>query len=270
MSGRYGLRQAFFKMAKDTAELLDRLFRHPSTMIVVGVGAFLLFVGETAGAAQELPRGAIDASDRAARERSGLEAISDPAAPTTQNALATASPGRWFIDDVARERAEFELREVTPKPLSATNAARDTAHVEMGVGSDDTRAGGDERRAKEVTKSIGTPTAERGALGSAPSQRTLKRSDGASPRPDTSRGLVDSPTKCIDEPAGVAPEGGQWYYRLDRETHRKCWHIRAIRVEKEQRSFVESDRRQSEPTSPALLDSGWAWWHAPLAWWHWQ
>jgi hypothetical protein len=269
MSGRYGLRQAFLKMAKDMAALLDRLFRHPSTMIAVGVGAFLLFVSETAGTAQELPRDAIDASDRAAIKRSGLEGISDPAAPT-QNAQATASPGRWFIDDVVRERAEFELREVTPKLLSATNAARETAHVEMGVGSDDIRPGGDEHRAKEVTKSIGMPTAERGALGAAPSQRTPKRSNGASPRLDTSRGLVESAMKCIDAPIGTAPEGGQWYYRLDRETHRKCWHIRAIREEKEQRSVVESDGRQSERTSPALLDSAWAWWHAPLAWWHWQ
>src|SRR5215471_15810810 len=73
MSGRYGLRQAFLKMAKDMAALLDRLFRHPSTMIAVGVGAFLLFVSETAGTAQELPRDAIDASDRAAIKRSGLE-----------------------------------------------------------------------------------------------------------------------------------------------------------------------------------------------------
>jgi hypothetical protein len=269
MSGRYGLRQAFLKAAKDTAELLDRPFRRSSTVIIVGVGAFLLFAGETAGTAQELPSGAIDASDRAAIERSGLEGISNPAAPR-QNGQATASPGRWFIDDVARERAELELREVAPKPLSATNAARDTAHVGMGVGSDDLRARGDELRAQEVMKSIGAPTAERGAIGAAPSQRTLKRSDAVSPRPDTSRGLVDSAMKCIDAPVGTAPEGGQWYYRLDRETHRKCWHIRAIREEKEQRSVVQGDRLQSEPTSPALLDSALAWWHAPLAWWHWQ
>jgi hypothetical protein len=268
MSGRYSLRQTLLKMARDAVELPDRLFRRPTTMIVVGVGAFVLFIGETAGAAQELPSGTIEVSDRAEMERSGLDGISD-LATATQNAQATASPGRWLIDDVARERAEFELREVAPKLPSATNAARDSAHVETGGEPDDTRARGDEHRAKEVTKSIGTPTAERGGFGAAPSQRTLKRSDGASPRPDTSRGLVDSAMKCIDAPVGATPEGEQWYYRLDRETRRKCWHVRAIREEREQRGIVESDRRQSERTSPALLDSAWAWWRAPLAWWHW-
>jgi hypothetical protein len=267
MSVRYGLRQAFLKVVRDMPAFLDTLVRHPSTIVVVGVGAFLLFIGETVGTAQELPTGTIDPSDRAAMERSGLGGIS---ATATQNGQATASPGRWLIDDVARERAEFELRQVSPKPLSATNAARDAAHVETGVGSDDIRAGGDERRAKEVTKSIGTPTAERGELGEAPSQRTLRRSDGASPRPDTSRGLADSAMNCIEAPVGAAPEGEQWYYRLNRETHRKCWHVRTIREERAQRSIVESDRRQSERTSPALLDSAWTWWHSPLAWWQWQ
>jgi hypothetical protein len=253
-------RQAFLKMAKDMPELLDTLVRHPSTIIVVGVGAFLLLIGETVGTAQELPTGTIDPSDRAAIERSGLDGISD-FATATQNGRATAYPGRWLIDDVARERAEFELRQVSPN-------ARDTTHVETGVGSDDIRAGGDERRAKEVTKSIGAPMAERGELGAAPSQRTLKRSDGASPRPDTSRGVVDSAMKCIEAPVGAAPEDEQRYYRLDRETHRKCWHIRVIREKRAQRSIVENDRRQSEPTSPVLPDSAWAWWHWPLAWLH--
>jgi hypothetical protein len=128
MSGTYGLRRAFLEMAKEMPELLDTLFRHPSTMIVVGMGAFLLFIGETVGTAQELPTGIINSSDRAAMERSGLDGISDPAT-ATQNGQATASPGRWFIDDVARERAEFELKQVTPK-------TRDTAHVETGVSSD--------------------------------------------------------------------------------------------------------------------------------------
>jgi hypothetical protein len=266
MSGRYGLRQAFLKMAKGMPVLLDTLVRHPSTMIVVGLGAFLLFIGETIGTAQELPTGTIDPSDRAAIERSGLDVIS-ASATATQNSRATAYPGRWLIDDVARERAEFELRQVSPKPLSATNAPRDTPHVETGVGSDDIRAGGDKRRTKEVTKSIGAPVAEGGGLGAASSQRTLKRSDGASPRPDTLRGVVDSAMKCIEAPVGGAPEGEQWHYRLDRETHRKCWHIRVIREERAQRSIVESDRRQSEPTSP-VPDSAWAWWQWPLAWWH--
>jgi hypothetical protein len=259
MSGRYGLRQAFAKMTRDTPELLDTLVRHPSAMIVVGVGAFLLFIGEAVGTAQELPTGLNDPSDRPAMERGGLDEIG---ATTTQSGRARTSPGRWLIDDVARERAEFELGQVGPQPFSATHDGRDAAQVEAGGGSDDIRAGGGERRAEEVTDSIGTSTAERSGLSATPSQRALKRSDGVSPRPDTSRGL--SATKCIEAPVGAAPEGEHWYYRLDRETHRKCWHVGAIREDRVEPSIVESDRPKSEPTPPALLDSAWAWWLAMI------
>jgi hypothetical protein len=51
-----------------------------------------------------------------------------------QYGQSSASPGQWLIDDVARERAEFELRQVSPKPFSPTTAARDAAHVQAGVG----------------------------------------------------------------------------------------------------------------------------------------
>jgi hypothetical protein len=120
------------------------LVRHPSIMVVIGVGAFLLFIGETVGTAQELPTGTIGLSGRASIERPGFRAISYPAA-ATHNGQATASPGQWLIDDVARERAEFELRQISPMPLSATNA-RDAAHVEAGVGLPSSA----ERRAREV------------------------------------------------------------------------------------------------------------------------
>jgi hypothetical protein len=258
MSGRYGLRQAFIKITRDTPELLDTLVRDPSAMIAVGVGAFLLLIGEAVGTAQELPAGTNDPSDRPAMQRWGLDG---PGATATQSGRERTSPGRWLIDDVARERAEFELEQVGPQPFSATNAGRDAAQVEAGGGSDDIRAGGDERRAEE-TDAIGTPTAERSGLSAGPSQRALKRSDGVSPRPDTSRGL--SATKCIEAPVGTAPEGEHWYYRLDRETHRKCWHAGAIREDRAEPSIVESDRPKSEPAPPALLDSAWAWWLAMI------
>lgn len=128
-----------------------RLVDHPTIRVVIGVGALLLFVSKTVGA-QELSTGTVDTSGRASMERAGLGGISYPAA-ATQNGRATASPGQWLIDDVSRERAKFELRQGSPKPLSATNAARDAAHVEAVVrlpSSDDTRAGGDERRAEEL------------------------------------------------------------------------------------------------------------------------
>jgi len=79
-------------------------------MVVIGLGAFLLFIGETVGTAQELPTGTISLSARAFIERSGLGGISD-SATATHNAQATASPGQWLIDDIAKERAKFELSE---------------------------------------------------------------------------------------------------------------------------------------------------------------
>jgi len=140
-----------------------------------------------------------------------------------------------LIDDVARERAKFELRRVSPTPLSATNA-RDAAHVGAGVGLPSS----DERRA-------GKPMVEDGALATHRPQRALKRSNGG---PDPSPGLVDSATKCVEAPVGLASEGGHWFYRLDRETHRKCWYVRAFGENRARRSIVESDQRSSEPTSP--------------------
>jgi hypothetical protein len=239
------------------------LIRHRNITIAIGVSAFLLFIGETVGTVQELPTGTIDPSDRASMERSGRGGISNPA---TADGQPAASPGRWLIDDVARERAEFELRQVSPKPLSATNAARDAAHVEAGVGlpsSDGTRAGADKRRSEDVTSSIGTPTVEDAVLGAPPSQRALKRSDGASPRPDTSGRRLDSAAKCIEAPVSLALEGEHWRYRFDRETHRKCWYVRAFSADRAHRRIVESDQGLPEPTSPDRVDSAWAWWH----WW---
>ena len=233
---------------------------HPTVMVVIGAAAFLLFASKNG--AQELSTGIVDPSARASMERADLGGIRYPAA-ASQNGRATASPGQWLIDDVARERAKFELRQGSPKPLPRTNAARDAAHVEAGVrlpSSDDTRAGGDERRAEELTSLTSTPPAEDG--GAPRPQRALKRSDGASPRPVTSRGLVDSATKCIDAPVGLAPEGERWYYRLDRENHRKCWYVRAFREDRVRpRGVVESDRRPSERTSADPFDSAWAWWY---------
>ena len=123
------------------------LVRHPSIMVVIGMSAFLLFIGETVGTAQELPTGTIGVSGRAFIERPGLGGISYPAA-ATHNGQTTASPGQWLIDDVARERAKFELGQVSPMPLSATNA-RDAAHVGAGAGLPSSG----ERRAQKVGKS---------------------------------------------------------------------------------------------------------------------
>jgi hypothetical protein len=156
------------------------LVRHPSIMVVIGVGAFLLFIGETVGTAQELPTGTIGLSGRAFMERSGLGGISDPAA-APHNAEATASPGQWLIDDVARERAKFELRQVSPKPLSAT---RDAAHVGAGAGLPSS----DERRAQEV----GKKSSERGG-GSTGDPKVPKIKISAQPLPAVKRWAAGRP-----------------------------------------------------------------------------
>jgi hypothetical protein len=97
----------------------------------------------------------------------------------------------------------------------------------------------DERRA-------GKPMVE-GTLATHRLQRALTRSDGG---PDPLPGLVDSATKCVEAPVGLASEGEHWFYRLDRETHRKCWYVRAFREDTARHSIVESDQLPSEPTSP--------------------
>jgi hypothetical protein len=158
------------------------LVRHPSIMVVIGVGAFLLFIGETVGAAQELPTGTIGLSGRAFIERPGLGGISYPAA-ATHNGQATASPGQWLIDDVARERAKFELRQVSPMPLSATNA-RDAAHVGAGVGLPSS----DERRAQGV----GNKSSEPGG-GSTGDPKAPKIKISARPLPAVKRRAASRP-----------------------------------------------------------------------------
>ena len=42
----------------------------------------------------------------------------------------------------------------------------------------------------------------------------------------TSHGATSAAdTSCLSGPKGVAPQGGHWYYRVDRATKRHCWYI---------------------------------------------
>ena len=45
---------------------------------------------------------------------------------------------------------------------------------------------------------------------------------GAAPRAGA-EGAAD----CLTEPDSSAPPDSHWYYRIDRATQRKCWHLRA-------------------------------------------
>jgi hypothetical protein len=272
-----------------------RRVRLMNLMAAAGIAALLLFIGETVAIAQEPPTASQGSapvpfdpseaggprSDRASIDRSRAGGINDPAAATQ---IGQASPGQWLIDDVARERAKFEVKRASPSPIPPTTTASDPAPVEAGVGlrsPEDTRAGGRERGPDEVTGSIGRPPAlsvgdspssesragsvateaEDGRPDVPPSHRSLERSDehSASTRPNASRGLVDATMNCVETPVGQAPEGEHWYYRLERETHRKCWYVRAHR--RDERSFVESGRRLSERSSADPLDAAWAWWY---------
>jgi phenylpropionate dioxygenase-like ring-hydroxylating dioxygenase large terminal subunit len=61
--------------------------------------------------------------------------------------------------------------------------------------------------------------------------------------------------RCLEMPNVLAPEGEHRYCRLDREAHRKCWYVRALKEDKAWHSIIESDRRLSEPKRPHSLCS---------------
>ena len=232
--------------------------RRASILAVTSI-ALLLFVGETAGIAEErstatentapLPLAAPEAGD------SGSDHASmNRANPGGTSGLGQANPGQWLIDDVARDRANSEIKQVRPNPPSATRTTHDATPVDTGVGLrslDDTRVGEHQRGREGTTGSIGRPPslgfgdppsresqpgstatdADDGRLGAPPPHRSLKQSDEhrVAARPNTSPGLGDAAANCVQAPVGQAPEGEHWYYRLDRETHRKCWYVRGYR-----------------------------------------
>jgi hypothetical protein len=230
--------------------------RRASILVLTSI-AVLLFVGKTAGIAEErstttqsttpLPPTAPESGD------SGNDQASmSRANPGGTGGPGQASPGQWLIDDVNRDRAKSEVEHVRPDPPSA--ATHDATPVDAGVGlrsPDDPRVGEHQRGREETTGSIGRPPslgfgdpssgesqpgptatdADDGRLGAPPPHRSLKQSDEhrAAARLDTSPGLGDATAKCLQAPAGQAPEGEHWYYRLDRESQRKCWYFRGYR-----------------------------------------
>ena len=232
---------------------------HRASILAVTGVALLLFVGETPATAEEQPTttqgSAAHPSGPSETSGSGSDHSSiDRASPSGIAGPGLASPGQWLIDDVARDRAKSEVERVSPNPAPATMATPDATPVEAGGGSrslDDTRTGEHQRGREETTGSIGrAPTldhgdqpssasqggsmptdADDGRLGALLPHRSPKRSDAhrTSTRHSASLGLDDAATKCVQAPVGRAPEGERWYYRLDRETRRKCWYVRAHR-----------------------------------------
>jgi hypothetical protein len=248
---------------------------HRASILTVTGVALLLFVGKTVGTAGELttsPQGTtpVPVNPSAASGSGGDHASTDRASSTGKSDPGQVTPGQWLIDDVAKNRVDSGLKRPSPNPIPSTIAAP----VEAGVGSrspDDTRAGGDERGGAEATGSIGRP-ASPGSDGPPPSEsragsvaprpedspsphQSLKRSDehGVSTRPRTSLRLDDAAPNCAQAPAGQAPEGEHWHYRLDRKTQRKCWYVRGSRQD-------ESRGRRKRSTSLDPIDAAWAWW----------
>lgn len=66
---------------------------------------------------------------------------------------------------------------------------------------------------------------------------------------------------CFANPAGAAPAGKHWYYRLHRATEQKCWYlgakrstVRTVALRKPSKPLVASARLQS-PLPPSIADA---------------
>ena len=206
--------------------------------IVTATGiALLLFVGRTAATADERPTASQVTTpvpfDPSAASGSG----SDPASTGSIgiSGPGQASPGQWLIDDIATNRAASDLKAGSPNPIRPTVATPDTvpANARVGLRSlNRTRAGGGQHRRAEVTGSIGRPPAS--------------DDHSVSIRSNTSLRLDDAARNCTQAPGGLAPEGGQWHYRLDRKTQRKCWYVRDSKQDDSR-----GRRKQSTSADPA-------------------
>jgi hypothetical protein len=54
---------------------------------------------------------------------------------------------------------------------------------------------------------------------------------------------------CIAAPKAPAPQGSHWYYRLDRATQRKCWHL--VKLDREPQGSAKRAAPQGEPADEA-------------------
>lgn len=75
---------------------------------------------------------------------------------------------------------------------------------------------------------------------------------GGIPLATISHSAPDAADSCLSGPKGALPEGGHWYYRIDRATKRHCWYIRDEK-EKLSRAAPEgppSDDSVFPPVSP--------------------
>src|SRR3977135_1516692 len=52
---------------------------------------------------------------------------------------------------------------------------------------------------------------------------------------------------CLSGPKGAPPQGGHWYYRIDRSTKRHCWYV----GDEKEKIARSAPRNSSPPAEPA-------------------
>ena len=204
-------------------------------LVVTGVVGLLTLIVEMDGTIPDPPMASQSAASvafapaaanglragHAAIDRQRRDRITEPADPTRTADTNSTGPGQWLINDVAETRAKPGVTQAKPRPLPAIAATTD-AHVETPV-------------APPASSGTRLSTDEQGAGASA----------GGSARADTSRQPDDAKANCMEAPVGQAPEGKRWYYRFDREDHRKCWYVRSRKHDASSRSSQHSRSRRT-------------------------
>jgi hypothetical protein len=61
-------------------------------------------------------------------------------------------------------------------------------------------------------------------------------------------------TDCLTEPTGVPPQGSHWYYRTDRSTGTRCWHLKPQRDKGKGELAVSKPRPSSEPIAEPKVE----------------
>jgi hypothetical protein len=55
---------------------------------------------------------------------------------------------------------------------------------------------------------------------------------------------------CVSAPKGVPPQGGHWYYRIDRATKRHCWYVGEAKEKPTRAAARENSPKPAEPAPP--------------------
>jgi hypothetical protein len=61
-------------------------------------------------------------------------------------------------------------------------------------------------------------------------------------------------TDCLTEPTGAAPPGSHWYYRTDRSTGTRCWHLKPQREKGKGELAVSKPRPSSGPIAEPKVE----------------